>query len=137
MIQAWKNDARYIIVFDAPGNITHPESTPLGVLTNEHLTAMQNFWNYIHSNEQPKNNADQIAYVLPKDYGYAFRGSNDTIWGIFPPDSFSSKIWNDTNNLLTTYDMKLDIVYETLTDSIQINLPYKTIIFWNGTTLQT
>ncbi len=133
MILAWQNDAKYIIVFDSPG-ADHPATTPYGVLTEDHLNAMKNFWNYAQEHKQAKLDPAQTAYVLPSDYGYRFSGPNDTVWGLFPADNLSSKIWDDTNNLLTNYGFKLDIVYETRTDSIPINLPYKTLIFWNGTT---
>jgi len=98
---------------------------------------MKNFWNYAQEHKQPENDPAQTAYVLPRDYGYEFSGPNGTIWGLFPADNLSAKIWNDTNNLLATYGMKLDVVYETRTDSVSTSLPYKTLIFWNGTTINS
>jgi hypothetical protein len=136
MIQAWQNNAKYIIIFDALGP-NHPPPTPYGILTTEHLNAMKNFWNYAQSHQRSVQDPAQTAYVLPTDYGYGFRGSNDTIWGLFPADSLSPKIWNDATSLIATYGLKLDIVYETKTDAVPINLPYKTLIYWNGTTIHT
>ncbi len=133
MLQAWQNDARYIVVFDAPG-VNHTTTTPYGVLTTQDLNDMKNFWNYAQTHQRPELDPAQTAYVLPTDYGYGFRGPNDTIWGLWPADALTPKIWNDANNLLSTYGLNLDIVYETKTDSIPINLPYKTLIFWNSTT---
>ena len=75
--------------------------------------------------------------IIRECYAVPFTGSNDTIWGLFPADSLSLKIWNDTNSLLAIYGLKLDIVYETKTDAVPINLPYKTLIYWNGTTIYT
>ncbi|HLN89248.1 MAG TPA: hypothetical protein VK253_04215 [Candidatus Binatia bacterium] len=136
MLQAWQNNARYIIIFDAPG-LNHTATTPYGVLTTDHLSEMKSFWNYAHTHQRSEFDPAQTAYVLPADYGYGFRGSNDTIWGLWPADAASPKIWNDTNSLMTTYGMNMDIVYETKTDDVPINLPYKTLIYWNGTTVQT
>ena len=136
MIQAWQNNAKYIVIFDALGP-NHPSPTPYGILTTDHLNAIKNFWNYTLNHQQSAEDPAQTAYVLPTDYGYGFRGSNDTIWGLFPADSLSLKIWNDTNSLLAIYGLKLDIVYETKTDAVPINLPYKTLIYWNGTTIYT
>jgi hypothetical protein len=70
--------------------------------------------------------------VLPRDYGYGFRGPNDKIWGKWE-DPLSSRVWNDVNNLLPTYMLNLDVVYETETVDLPINLPYDKLIFWNGT----
>ncbi len=134
MLLSWQNDAKYIVVFDAPG-ANHTTTTPYGVLTTENLNDMKSFWNYAHTHQRPQLDPAQTAYVLPKDYGYGFRGPNDTIWGLWPADALSPKIWNDANSLLSAYGFNLDIVYETKTDGVPINLQYKTLIFWNGTTI--
>jgi hypothetical protein len=133
MTLAWENNAKYIVVFDGAGP-NGAATTTYGSLTTQHLNAMKNFWDYTKDHQQPHQDPAQTAYVLPEDYGCGFRGPNDTIWGLFPADSLSAEIWNESDSLLATYGMKLDIVYETRTDSIPINLPYKTLIFWNGTT---
>jgi len=74
-----------------------------------------------------------VAYVLPKDYGYGFRGPNDTIWGLWEADNLSSQIWNDLNTLVDKYQTKMDILYE---DALRNNtFEYRKLIFWNGTTL--
>lgn len=133
MTQALQNNAKYIVVFDAPG-ANHLSTTQYGILTSSDLNDMKNFWNYAQNHQPPKIDPAQTAFVLPMDYGYGFRVPSDTIWGLWPADTLSPIIWNDTNNLLATYSMKLDIVYATKTDDLPINLPYKTLIFWNGTT---
>ena len=133
MLLSWQNDAKYIIVFDSPG-ANHTAITPYGVLTTDDLNAMKNFWSFAQNHEQPKLDPVQTAYVLPKDYGYGFRGPNDAIWGLFAADALSQQIWTDSNNLLATYGTRLDIVYETRTDDIPANLQYSAQIFWNGTT---
>ena len=133
MVLAYQNDAKYIVVFNSPDN--QSATTELGILTPDHLGAMKKFWNYAITHANPSGDIAELAYVLPRDYGFGFRNENDNIWGIWPADILSAKIWNDTNNLITTYGMKLDIVYETLTNDIPIRLMYDKLIFWNGTTI--
>jgi hypothetical protein len=128
MVYAYQNGAKYILVFDYPKNSTY------GILEQDHLDAIAQFWQYVKNNPRNSGSTDnRIAYVLPKDYGYGFRGSDDTIWGIWPADNLSSKIWNDVNVLLQQYSSRMDIVYE---DSLQSSaFKYAKLIFWNGTTL--
>ncbi len=134
MVLAYQNGAKYIVVFNSPGNFT--ALTEYGILTPEHFDAMKKFWNYMNTNHNMKGYQADTAYVLPKDYGYGFRGPNDTLWGLWHADELSAKVWNDTNALLATYGLNLDIVYETRIDGQRINLPYDKLIFWNGTTIQ-
>lgn len=136
MTYSWDSGANYIVVFDAPPE-NGTATTPYGILTTDHLNAMKSFWDYAKMNRQPAKNPAETAYVLPKDYGFGFRGPNDSIWGLFPADSFTQKIWNDTHNLLSQYHSKLDIVYEAKTNGIPVNLTYPTLIFWNGTIRHT
>ncbi|KON29673.1 hypothetical protein AC477_05630 [miscellaneous Crenarchaeota group-1 archaeon SG8-32-1] len=126
MILAYNNGATYILVFNYPTN-----QTEFGLFTREHLEAMYDFWNYIQKNPQPKQNVE-VAYLLPKDYGFGFRGPEDNIWGLWGPDELSPKIWNDSTNLLETYTSQLDIIYETASPSVLKK--YKELLFWNGTT---
>jgi hypothetical protein len=74
---------------------------------------------------------DRVAYVLPKDYGYGFRGPNDKIWGLWEADNLSNDVWRDVNALLDEYGSKMDIVYE---DGLGFNKSrYSKLIFWNET----
>jgi hypothetical protein len=133
MTFAWQSGAKYIVVFD--GNST--QATPYGVLTQAHLDAMKQFWNNAKTSTRSVEYPADTAYVLPADYGYGFRGSSDTIWGLWNSDALSAKVWNDANSLLATYGNNLDIVYATRIDSQPITLPYKTLIFWNSTIIQS
>jgi hypothetical protein len=128
MVLAYNNGAKYIVVFDFPTNVTE-----YGVLTKDHLESMQKFWEYHEETPQQKNVAE-VAYVLPKDYGYGFRGPDDKIWGLWGPNELSAKVWNDVTRLLENYGPKLDIIYETAEQEIQQQ--YKMLIFWNGTEIQ-
>lgn len=133
MVTAYQNGAKYIVVFDyakdPATNSTH------GILQQEHLDALKQFWQYIK--EHPRTNYtadDRVAYVLPKDYGYGFRGPNDSIWGLWEADNLSSKIWSDVNALVGQYKTRLDIIYE---DDLQLNIAeYTKLVFWNGTTIK-
>jgi len=133
MVLAYENGAKYIVVFNSPDS--NPPITSLGILEPEHLDAMKNFWNYAKANPRTEKNTVETAYVLPGDFGYGFRGPNDTIWGLWPANATSLKVLNDANTLLETYGMKLDIVYENTTGIVQAVLPYSKLIFWNGTTI--
>ena len=133
MTFAWQSGAKYIVVFD--GNST--DASSYGVLTQAHLDAMKQFWNYTKVNTRSDEYPADMAYVLPAGYGFGLRSSSDTIWGLWNADVLSTKVWNDANSLLMTYGNNLDIVYETRIDSQPIALPYKTLIFWNGTTIQS
>ena len=125
MVLAYNNGAKYITIFNFPTNVTE-----YGLLTEEHLESLQKFWRYTKQNPQPNNPAD-VAYVLPADYGYGFRGPNDKIWGLWGPDQLSSKVWNDVNALLNFYGSKLDIIYETA--DTKIIQRYDSLFFWNET----
>jgi hypothetical protein len=130
MVTAYQNGAKYIVVFDyakdSATNSTH------GILQQEHLDALKQFWQYIK--EHPRTDFevdDRVAYVLPKDYGYGFRGPNDSIWGLWKADNLSNKIWNDANILVEQYKPRMDIIYE---DNLKNStFKYSKLIFWNGT----
>jgi hypothetical protein len=102
-----------------------------GILQPEHLQAMRQFWDYAKHNPRPAETGERVAYVLPKDYAYGFRGPSDSVWGLWGPDELSSKVWNDANNLASQYGSKLDIVYEETLQNHAFN--YTKLIFWNGT----
>jgi predicted protein tyrosine phosphatase len=125
MTLAYQNGAKYIIVFNYPTN-----QTQYGLLTQEHLESIQNFWRYTQNTPRPQKTAE-IAYVLPQNYGYGFRGPNDRIWGLFGPDELSAKVWNAVNNLLERYGTNLDIIYETM--DANTTQKYNKLIYWNGT----
>ena len=92
MILAYHAGAKYVVVFD------YPKIVRYGILTEEHFDAMKKFWNYIHSSPESHGNFEgEVVYVLPEDYGFGFRGSNDTIWGLWEADQLSKKIWDDVN----------------------------------------
>jgi hypothetical protein len=131
LVLAYQNGAKYFLVFDyakdPATNAAH------GILDQERLDAMQRFWTYVKHNPRPTETSQRTAYVLPADYAYGFRGSADSIWGLWGPDALSSKIWNDANTLTNQYGNGLDTVYEDALQNHAYN--YSRLIFWNGTTI--
>ena len=127
MILAYKNGAEYILIFDTNENYTR------GILKEEHLDALKQFWQYAHDNPRTSNTInDRVAYVLPKDYAYGFRGPNDKIWGLWEADAFSYELCTNLYSLMEQEGTKLDIIYE---DGMEPNVTkvYNKFVFWNGT----
>jgi len=127
MILAYKNGAEYILIFDTNENYTR------GILKEEHLDALKQFWQYAHDNPRTSNTInDRVAYVLPKDYAYGFRGPNDKIWGLWEADAFSYELCTNLYSLMEQHGTKLDIIYE---DGMEPNdtKVYSKFVFWNGT----
>jgi hypothetical protein len=127
LILAYENGAKYIVVFDSNKEYTQ------GILKEEHLDALKQFWQYVQDN--PRENSqtgDRAAYVLPKDYAYGFRGPNDKFWGLWEANASSLQICTDLGGRLETYGNRLDIIYD---DGLEHGNagPYSQLIFWNGT----
>jgi len=133
LVLAYENGAKYILVFDTDENYTH------GILTKGgggHLDALKRFWQYATDNPRPSEPpSDRVAYVLPKDYGYGFRGPDDTIWGIWEADEFSFEISTQVGGLIEEYPNRLDMIYY---DGLEPDnsYGYSELIFWNGTVIQ-
>ncbi|MGB9853708.1 MAG: hypothetical protein ACPLRY_02735 [Candidatus Bathyarchaeales archaeon] len=125
MVLAYRNGAKYVIVFNYPTNVTQ-----FGILTREHLNSIRKFWDYAKKFPQPQP-ASNTAYVLPQNYGYGFRGPHDQIWGLWGSDELSPKVWDEVNSLLASSGTKLDIVYDT--KELSRESRYERLIFWNGT----
>ena len=69
LIYAYRSGAKYVLVFDS--NEEYSE----GTLNQEHLNALKNFWQYVKAHPRENDDGmDRVAYVLPKDFGYGFRG---------------------------------------------------------------
>jgi hypothetical protein len=130
LVLAYENGAKYILVFDSNENYTH--ST---LKDNERLDALKRFWQYATDNPRPSEPpSDRVAYVLPKGYGYGFRGPEDTIWGLWGADDyeFSFEISTQVGGLLEEYPNRLDMIYD---DGLEPDnsYGYSELIFWNGT----
>jgi hypothetical protein len=131
LVLAYENGAKYILVFDTNANYTHS----ILLHDKDRLNALKRFWRYATDNPRPSDPpTDRVAYVLPKDYGYGFRGPNDKIWGLWEADEYNNslKISTEVGALLDEYQNRLDIIYD---DGLATNSSYgySRLIFWNGT----
>ncbi len=125
LIFAYENGAKYILVFDSNEDYT------AGILQEEHLEALEQFWSYTKDNPRDSESKERVAFVLPDGYGYGFRGPQDKIWGLWESDWLSLEISYHIGSLLDQHGNKLDIVYD---DSrFDFKEYYSEIIFWNGT----
>jgi hypothetical protein len=127
MVLAYENGAKYILVFDSNSDYTD------GVLTEEHLDALKQFWSYTKNNpRQATASSERVVYILPKGYAYGFRGPQDKIWGFWEgaDNPLCSMISVDVGNLLDEYGTKLDIIYD---DELVLDSTYSKYIYWNGT----
>lgn len=134
MVLAYQNGAKYIVVFNSPGEYAPPSE--YGALTLDHLDTMKKFWNFMKQEAPVEEYPANTAYVLPRDYGYGFRSDDDKIWGKWQSDALSFSLWSDLNNLLSKTVSDLDVVYETKIDNVSIVFPYEKLIFWNGTIVE-
>jgi hypothetical protein len=127
MLTAYYAGANYLIIFN------HPQLNPYGALTEDHFDAMKRFWNQIHAFPASMSGMGkgEVAFVLPKDYGWGMRNPDDNIWGCWSADGLSPLIWENINKLIAKYGQKLDIIY----DDPQFNFTekYSKIYFWNST----
>jgi hypothetical protein len=129
MLTAYWAGAKYIVVFNYP---TYPNTNPYGILSQDQFNAMENFWSQIHSEQKSTFGTEngQVALVLPEDYGWGMRSPTDMIWGLWNSDSLSPIIWNDVNQLLKTYGLRLDIIY----NGTEFNFTekYSKIYYWDS-----
>jgi hypothetical protein len=129
MLAAYRAGAKYVLVFNYP---IYPEENPYGILTEQHFAAMQQFWAYTQNHPEQHGTAlGQVAFVLPKDYGWGMRNVEDKIWGLWSSDEKAPLIWGNMNKLIAKYGLKLDIIY----DDVRFNYEekYSEVYFWNST----
>jgi hypothetical protein len=126
LVLAYQNGAKYIVVFDSNKNYTQ------GILKDEHLAALKQFWQYMQNN--PRENSatsDRVAYVLPQDYGYGFRGPTDKIWGLWEADNLTEQICETLGNFMIKYGSRLDIIYDEGLEPDN-TYGYSKLLFWNS-----
>ena len=128
LILAYENGAKYVLIFDS--NEDYTES----ILKDEHFDALERFWQYTRDNPREKLlNGNRVAFVLPKGFGYGFRGPDDKIWGLWEADTLSFEISYHLGVLLEQYGTTMDIIYD---DELELNETYSKYIFWNGTIIE-
>jgi len=129
MVLAYENGAKYIFVFDSNKDWTQ------NVLTQSQLDAIKEFWQYTQANPRTVTPvSDRIAYVLPDDYAYGFRGPEDKIWGLWQADNLTVDISMSIKTLMQICGNNLDIVYPDGLQTVQ-SVGYKSIIYWNDSSL--
>jgi hypothetical protein len=127
MVTAYQAGAKYIAVFN------YPETGPYGLLTEEHLSALKQFKEFVSKNPQNKtSNLQKIAYVLPENYGWGLRSPTDKIWGVWEADDKSPKIWSDLTSLIREHDCNFDIVVASPWTRLFAKQHYNTLIWWDG-----
>ena len=125
---AYAAGAKYAVVF------SYPQIGTYGTLKDEHFEALQKFWNNRWNNPASLGSAPpEVAYIVPKDYGFGFRNANDTVWGLFNATDLSTKIFNDVNYLTTKYDTRLDILYDEPEIIQPLLAKYSQVYYWNTT----
>ena len=151
MRTAYDAGAKYVIVFDWP---TYPENNPYGILTEEHFTAMQEFWNYTQSAQKGSQRiTSQSAVVLPRDYGGGLRREDDHVWAPlnvtdislrnndsydvtwrlkWPPDTQTPLIWENLNKLSERDGLRLDVIFEEV-NNVNLIKRYSRVYLWNQT----
>ena len=130
MTTAYRAGAKYVIVFNYP----KIEGNDYGILEEEHFTAMKTFWDLTRSPQKGslEKVEGEVAFVLPKDYGWGMRQPDDRIWiPKWGPDDLSPLIWGNMNKLIKKFGMKLDLVYDDPQFSFEAK--YSEIYFWNDT----
>jgi hypothetical protein len=136
MVTSYDAGSKYVLVFNYPQT---PDGNPYGILTNEHFAAIQQFWNYTQTHPQNQLRGE-VAFVLPKDYGWGLRNGNDTVWGLWDPYNATLpysllQIGHDIYVLLERYGTNLDVVYEQI--GVNPADTYSTVYLWNTTDLGT
>jgi hypothetical protein len=133
IVAAYDAGAKYIVIFDSNPNYS------ADILQPEHLTALQNFWTYIHNSPRKSTPVTgRTALVLPANYGCGFRGPEDSVWGIWHPQNFSygETINSAIGNLLRQYGNKLDIIYDDGTHYSARYYGYQNVIYWDDPSAQ-
>lgn len=124
---AYSSGAKYAVVF------SYPQIGTYGTLTDKHFEALQKFWNTLHTNPGSfGSNKPEAAYVVPADYGFGFRSPNDTILGLFPADTLSSKIYSDVMTLTAKYGSRFDSLYDEPQVAPLLGC-YSQVFYWNQT----
>ncbi|MGD6805915.1 MAG: hypothetical protein ACQCN4_03035 [Candidatus Bathyarchaeia archaeon] len=127
LVLAYSAGAKYVVVF------SYPNITEYGTLSAEHFDALERFWITLHTDPASLgSNIAEVAYVVPADYGFSFRSVDDSIWGLFPADDLSAKIYGDVEVLTARYGVHLNILYDSPQAAAQL-ASYRAVFYWNQT----
>jgi len=108
MMMSYEAGAKYIVIFNFPSL----DNNPYWAMTDEHFEALERFWNDITAKKTFAGSLTaEAALVLPPNYGWGMRNSEDKIW-YWDADEKSGQIWDLSCDLLAKYGLQLDIVYD-------------------------
>ena len=125
--QAYKDGAEYAVVFNYA-----PTNGGAGPLQDDQFAAIQRFWSDVVKNPHVTNDVEgQDALVLPNSCGWGMRSQNDTVWGLWQPDSSCQQIWSSVQASLAQYGSKLDIIYDD--PAYPSAGQYQHVYYWNQT----
>lgn len=129
MRMSYECGAEYVIIF----NYAEDMQGLYGTLQDEHFSAMERFWNDVVNSPAVKQGSveAEAVLVLPGNYGWGMRQSEDTIWGLWNGDEKSQQIWQLSRSLLDQYGYGLDIVYDD--PAYPAKGKYSEIFYWNQT----
>ncbi len=131
MVTAYDAGAKYVLVFN------YPQENQYGVLNEQHFDKMKAFWQY--AAETPQNgssNKKKVAYVIPDNYGFGFRGTTEKIWGLWEPDELTPLIWDEANALVEKYGPNFDIIVGSPFTQVFGRFHYDKLIRWNSTAVE-
>ncbi|MCL2134575.1 MAG: hypothetical protein FWH37_03355 [Candidatus Bathyarchaeota archaeon] len=126
MKTSYEAGAQYVIIFNYSED---PQNH--NTLQDEHLQALKHFWNGIVQNSDIIHGSikAEAVLVLPQNYGWGMRNSNDTIWGIWSTDDVSQEIWSQMQHKTDQYGLKMDIVFED--PNYLVMWKYNQIYYWS------
>jgi hypothetical protein len=126
MRDSYAAGAKYIAIFNYPYN-----NTVYGIMDDTHFAALEQFWNDVSQNKITQKPLATAVLILPHNYGFGFRTAEDTIWGYWGPDEYTSTIWGKAQLLLNRYGYSLDIAYDDASYALPRN--YASVYYWNST----
>ena len=132
VLMSYEAGAQYTVIFNYP----QIEGNPYGILEQEHFEALERFWNEVMVEPNRQAFSDygeaEAVLVLPPNYGWGMRHQEDRIWGFWGPDEKSPQIWEISRELLSQYDLRLDIVFDD--PEFPVAGKYPQVYYWNQTT---
>jgi hypothetical protein len=127
MVTAYNAGAKYVMIFN------YPQIGPYGVVTDDHLVVLEQFWNYVHVTPQPKtSNTARVAYLVPNNYGFSFSSSTGSIWGVWGPDNMTEQIWTNVNHMVEQYGDGFDILYDSPWTTFFARYHYDHLLAWDS-----
>ncbi|MCL2867957.1 MAG: hypothetical protein FWF27_00740 [Candidatus Bathyarchaeota archaeon] len=126
MKMSYEAGAQYVMIFNYSEDPKNPNT-----LQEEHFVALERFWREVVQNPEVKHGGikAEVALVLPQNYGWGMRSSQDNIWGIWHADNTTQEIWDQLQNKIEQYGLKLDIVFEDPKHPVAGKYP--SIYYWN------